>query len=359
MTHSSANRNRQELFGSPAWIEAWTLAWGDTTAVTPLPVADLPGIFSSFKKLKGIIPVSTAAPVGVSFGEVRSMRSEYFFFASEPAASQSIISNFLSATAEKPWDQLYLPDIPQYSNELPLLQAAAESLGWDMHVQDESLAYGINCRSQDFESYLQQLGKNSRLQLFNRRKKLEQLGEVCIKNVWPDIHYFMDVINQFHQSRWQKPVFSHRNRVFIEQLLPALAAQGHTIDLSLMCLNNKPLAAILDLHVNGRVYNLQSGFASDFGHKISLGSIHFGFKIEDAFNQSHIDYYDFMAGTGKNSDYKKQFATDSTRLLSIALVRSAWLKHLYRLRNRLKRKNWNFFNENASLLFCLHALGNL
>ncbi len=318
---------RQAFFGSAPWISAWRAAWGDTKCLAPLPAT---GIYRARSTIKKFLPITLAAPLGVSTSAIPSLRSEYLFFAQQPDNSAQAITEFLRDAQSQRWDQLWLPDIPKNSNELPLLKVAVQPLGWELVEQNNSTAYSVNTRSGDFAEYLQHLGKNSRLQLFNRRKNFEKLGTISLINCWPNFNYFLDVINEFHQQRWQKPLYTGRNKQFIEALLPALVDAGHSVDLSLLCLNEKPVAAVLDLHINGRVYNLQSGFSENIDSKISLGTLHFGYKIEAAFNNPQLHAYDFMAGIGRAADYKKQFATDSMQLVTVTLIRSPWLKLLSR-----------------------------
>lgn len=348
--------SRRELFGSEAWQQAWFKAWGDLAG--PVNPSACLGVYSFGSKIKRFIPIQIAAPLGVSSAGIASVRSEYFYFTAQPSQSSACIENFLATAAEQPWDQLCIPDIPINSNEMPLLIQAAAKRGWELMDRSASCAYSINTQAGTFDEYLQKLGKNSRLQLFNRRKQLEKLGPVELKNYWPDLDGFIQVLNGFHQKRWTKPAFSQRNLVFIEALLKNLVSEGHQVDLSVLSLASKPVAATLDLQVNGRVYNLQSGFLADLDSKLSLGTLNFGYKIEAAFNNPKLSCYDFMAGYGKKSDYKKAFATDELQLVTLTFVRSAWLKQLYRVRNAVYGSPLKHLPDRAALLLTMQNIGD-
>src|SRR5690606_40849246 len=69
--------------------------------------------------------------------------------------------------------------------------------------------------------------------------------------------------------------------------------------------------AVFDISYQGRKYNLQTGYQENFHKSISLGTLHFGYQIEAAFRDPDVAFYDFMAGKGKNSDYKKSLANCS------------------------------------------------
>lgn len=297
--------------------------------------------YSHATRIKKILPVTLASPIGQGNIGIPSIRSEYQFFSQHPENSNTQIQFFIEQALSTPWHQLWLSDIPTHANEYPLIQSAFLKHKLPIDTLSTTLAYGVDTHNNNWQGYLNGLGKNTRLQVYNRRKNLEQLGDVQLCNAWPNLNEFINLLNTFHQKRWGKPVYSGTNLHFIQQLLPALNAQGHYIDLSVLSLNQKPLAAVLDIHINGHVYNLQSGFNENFHPKISLGSLHFGYKIEAAFNAPHLDYYDFLAGHGRSTNYKKQLATASVELATLCCTRSKWLKTLdktYRLYQRLTHK---------------------
>jgi hypothetical protein len=89
---------------------------------------------------------------------------------------------------------------------------------------------------------------------------------------------------------------------------------------------------VLDINVNGRVYNLQSGYLENFAKGISLGTLHFGYQIEAAFKSEKVGFYDFMAGNGKNSNYKASLANKTAQFNTVILVRNPILKMLYKIR---------------------------
>jgi hypothetical protein len=77
--------------------------------------------------------------------------------------------------------------------------------------------------------------------------------------------------------------------------------------------------------------NLQAGFVENFDSKVALGSLHLGYAIEAAFNEGSVDFYDLLAGAGKNHFYKSHFQGDSVDFYTFQLVRSPLIGFLYSL----------------------------
>ena len=80
-------------------------------------------------------------------------------------------------------------------------------------------------------------------------------------------------------------------------------------------------------------YNVQSGFDSTASRGISPGYLHFGYCIERACDEGVRDF-DFLAGPGRRSDYKRDFATQPTQLATMQAIRSRPLAWLYRQYDR-------------------------
>jgi hypothetical protein len=213
--------------------------------------------------------------------------------------------------------------------EYEALHRLGSAMGFTCITKEKTTTYGVDVRENSFDQYLASLGSNTRLKLFNRRKNLSALGDVRIRNVWPDQEYFYQLLNTFHEKRWGKPCYRGRNLSFMRELLNNLVAQGQHVDLSVMTLNDEPVSVILDIAFNGRIYNLQTGYLENFANKISLGTLHFGYQLEAAFAAPEIDFYDFMAGSGKNADYKTHLANKTGEFHSLLLVKSPLLKMMY------------------------------
>ncbi len=293
--------HRQGLFYSEAWQAAWLKAYGNHPNIQIHPEA---GIYTYRQWLKRILPVRSATLIGATSPATRSIRAEYTCLTEEA----------LSASLNAKWDQLVLPDILAGSEDERRVHQFAKDNHLVIRETEREPVYAVDLRQGTFEDYLARLGKNTRLRLYNRRKRLEQKGKVTIENLWPDRNRFYDILNNFHQQRWGRPCYTGRNMIFIDSLLAALGNQQHVVDMSLLFVNEKPVASILDIQVNGRCYNLQSGFDKNSDPDLSLGTLHLGYQIEKAFLAGH-DCYDFMAGSGKKTQYKQALSTATTNIV--------------------------------------------
>lgn len=327
--------NYPGLFASHEWVSAWQNAWADSPHISLLkPHADIQNCRDGFclyaQKKAALFTLKTLFSAGISTPASPSLRSEYF------NPERESIGKLLQSALQFQWDQFFIPDLLLESAEYHELYALARAENLTVNVRDYSISYAVLLKHNNFANYLKGLGSNTRLKLFNKRKKLYQLGDVRIENYWPRIDEFIELLNQFHQQRWAKPCYAGRNRVQISEFLTRIAQAGGKPDLSVIFCNGRAISAALDVEFCGRIYNIQSGYQEKFQDGISLGTLHFGFQLEKAF-ASGADFYDFMAGSGKHSDYKKSLATHSARLVSVMLVRSKLLRVLYSAKDFLNR----------------------
>ncbi|WP_190294909.1 GNAT family N-acetyltransferase [Marinobacter sp. R17] len=184
-----------------------------------------------------------------------------------------------------------------------------------------------------FEHYLAGLGRSTRLRFFNRRKVLESLGDITVRNDWSrDPVAFFERLNEFHIERWGTPCFGRDSLLFHRRFLDGIEDEGGAPDLSVLSVSNRPVSVLYNVRFGSCVYNLQSGFLENYHRKLALGSLHLGYAIEQAFREPGNDVFDLLAGQGKNSNYKQHIATDQVELVSLMLVRSPFYKWLYRLK---------------------------
>lgn len=329
--------NQPGLFASAVWKDAWIKSWGNCSAIKQIDsrseihnlLPEAPCLYSyNFSPLP-LIKFKTLFTAGTSTPIAQSIRSEYFI---PPGGSMRSLIN----TAMKySWSQLWIPDLINNSVECVQLYDEAKKSGLKLFVRDMAVSYAVNLQREGFSGYLKSLGSNTRLKLFNKRKRLYEAGEIRIKNIWPDIDGFIEILNQFHQLRWGKLCYQGRNRELIVACMNNVVADGGEVDLSVIYCNGAAISAVLDIHYQQRIYNIQSGFVENFGNGVSLGTLHFGFQIEKAFETS-ATFYDFMAGNGKNNNYKAALATQTENFISIMLVRSKILAALYVVNDRIK-----------------------
>lgn len=342
---------RPGLFRSRSWLAAWVKAWADHPqidfpdkhSVVDINMAELrqleleSWVFSVNEPLLPFFSVLSAYPFGVSSRLAGSIRSEYFQFAIDPLSNALVDADYFDRALALKWDRLIFPDVLVGSRDYQAIAAAAELKKLSLMEGAYENTYGVNLKCSAFADYVKKLGKNTRLKLFNSRKKLEQHGAVSIENIWPDRVSFFKLLNDFHALRWGKPCYRERNQVFIHTLLDELAGTDAKVDFSVMSVNAVPVSVVFDICIHGRVYNLQAGYAEDFAKGIALGTLHLGYQLEAAFVDEQADYYDFMAGRGKKSDYKKSLSNSRAEFVTLTLVRNPLLHYGYKLKSCLRK----------------------
>ena len=286
------------------------------------------------RDLKGRLPVRRLEMLGCRTGDHSGLRSEYLGFLLHRGHVDEALSQLLGdLQALAVWQEARFQDIPQQS---PLTEQLS-SLGMLREITHQK-AYSVNTRGQ-FADYLKQLGRNSRLKLFNRRKLLEKMGRIQLKQVQAaEIDRLIDALNDFDRLRFGHDSTmsdqARRQMHALQASMPGLSITEHS---SLLYLDDQLLSVIINFRLGGRIYNMQLGYQQDFHRKISLGTLHLGYAIEAAFEDPEVDCFDFLLGEGKNSDYKRHLATDRLTASSWQVIRSPLLKLLYRVNDEGKR----------------------
>ncbi len=340
MAWSSLMRGVDPLFMSLAWREHWWTLWGAVAGEqVTLSCADREGplaiapLYKDRVRLLAFFSYVRLQLMGCSYGTLSTPRAEYNSFLLRDTAT----SNAFQALAERleaiSWQEMVLQDVIVGSAMDVELHAWCQRRRWGLReiLRDQAYAVGTGA---GFDRYLASLGSSTRLKLFNRRKLLATLGAVQINNLFPQrVDEFFDLLNGFHRTRWGCDCFGPESLSFHKRLIQSLADQGADIDLSLLALDGKPLSVLYNVRCGDRVYNLQSGYLESFHPKISLGTLHLGYAIEAAFACPDALHFDMLAGRGKQTDYKRAIADEVVSLWSYKIVRSPFLRALYRVKS--------------------------
>ena len=105
---------------------------------------------------------------------------------------------------------------------------------------------------------------------------------------------------------------------------------------SLLKVDKKPVSAMVNIFLDGKIYNIQLGFLEGFDKRISLGTLHLGYTIEMAFESDKITSLDFLAGEGKSSNYKSHLAQKHSTLESLQILKNPIVRLLYCVNDSLK-----------------------
>lgn len=324
------------LFQTRAWINAWKDIWAEQVQRYSFVDSDHPAyLINSATKLKGIIPIHSATPYGCMCETIPSIRSEFWNYSTYLHEDAGIsFKEWLSRALSTNSNQLILPDVIINSHIHKETRQIAETKNHLVLECNPSIAYSVNTQEGSFSDYLSTLSSNTRPKLYNRRKRLNENNDVAISDWTGSNSEFIDLLNHFHMDRWGKPCFEGKNRDFIENLLPRLEEEGHKVIRSTMYKNSSPISILLDIQVGPRIYNLQAGYIENLIKGVALGTIHLGYQIESSFNNPEIIAYDFMAGTGKNENYKEKIANQYVTLSDLVIIKPWWLKLLYRLNEK-------------------------
>jgi hypothetical protein len=147
---------------------------------------------------------------------------------------------------------------------------------------------------------------------------------------------FFEVLNKLHATRWGKGCYVGPSERFHLRLLSYL--QPEQIHCQLLKQRGEVISALYDLEVGGCRYNLQAGYLEAYHAKVSLGTLHLGYALEQACLSPSCDYYDLLAGSGKHSFYKQHLGRELTHFVTLQIVRSPKFWQLYPWLEKLPSK---------------------
>lgn len=310
------------VFRTAAWVQAWIDTWGKHPAVKLIDLGGrsnpLECLYITRQRLKKVIPVNTLCLAGIGCGPISTPRAEYNDF-SDLIRLTGSVAEFFNAIKSLAWQQFLITDVLQDSTAGQQIKQLGQQPAVALYTPKSEPAYAVQMIS--MEEYLQQLGSNTRLAYFNRRKNLAQYGDIHFRDY--DINEAEKVfalLNQFHLRRWGQPCYSTDSQAFLKNFGARLVSQGGRFILQSMHINGEAVSVLFDVIWKNTRYNFQSGYVENKYPKIALGAIHMGYGIQDAVENQQV--YDFMAGTGKHSDYKKRIATRTQTITNYSLERS-------------------------------------
>jgi len=333
--NSESFNENLSVFRTDAWIQAWLDVWGKSSHICLIDLGGrknpLEYVYTEKTLWRKIIPVKQLNLAGVSSAFISSPRAEY----NHMNSLINLYGGWIELAQELKkytWQEFVMKDVLQADETLSQFQEMAVPLGAYYYLQKSEPAYQVD--TTDFNYYLSSLGANTRLAYFNRRKNLQAVGCVEKKSYAPQkAKEFFLLLNKFHVLRWGRPCYSADSQKFMINFQERLQAQGGEIVMEQLNVNGEAISVIYDVIWRGRRYNFQSGYLENRFPKIALGAIHLGYAIEAAVGRGQV--YDFMAGGGKNANYKVGIANKSIAINSFSLLR----QHV-----KLIRKCYGFLN---------------
>jgi hypothetical protein len=328
------------LFQTKAWQSAWWDTWGvehNLNLIRPWGQGNS-GIYRTTYRIKGRLPICSVEFVGCSYRHIKGTRTEYNRFSVPGETPEQVELSLEQLLSETTWSEAVFDDLLVNSYEFSVLKKIARNNRWMVRTVNSDSAWLVKTDG-NFQEYLKQLGANTRLRLYNRRKVLETMGDINHENYAEknrDPAKFLEKLNDFHQLRWGKPVYGRFAKKFNTLFINRISAEGGKPELMILKCSGKPVSVLYNVRYQGRVYNLQSGFEEGLHPKLSVGTLHLGYAIENAFQDEQVSSFDMLAGSGKNENYKARLATNSCALISLMLVRRTHLKVIYAVKDR-----WN------------------
>jgi hypothetical protein len=343
------NSHVDPFFMSWQWMSQWWINWGsrssDKLNIIAIYLKDeLVGIAPLYihqsTYLKSLIPVKRLQFLGGRYTGSSGIRSEYLGTIVKQGLETEVNTLISRAIlSNRDWDEIVLSDLVKDGYFYRVIINDADSKGLRTRKLASDDCFSVNTEG-SFTGYLETLGKNTRLKLFNRRKALAAHGNVALEYV--DLRNCDDIfqcINEFHLVRYDKPAFSELNIAILRKVIDSLPESAHLKCSSLLKVDRKPVSAMVNIFLDGKIYNIQLGFLEGFDKRISLGTLHLGYTIEMAFESEEIKSFDLLAGEGKSSNYKSNLAQQQSTLESIQILKNTIVRLLYWVNDSLKGSN--------------------
>jgi CelD/BcsL family acetyltransferase involved in cellulose biosynthesis len=282
--------------------------------------------------------------IGSNFRDVSPIFSEYL----DLIIDKRYETSFLQAvgdiiSCDSRWNDLVVANTPVGGHAEKLIQQHLKEQY--VRTADPLVAYATEIPA-DFQSYLQSLDGETRRRAWNQRKKLDAPRLATVPH--DRIDDALNLIDEFHQSRWGQHHFVGLRRLFAREFAQLMAARG-ALRMTELRSANMPLSLMYNVRLQGVEYNIQSGFDSSLGKGISPGYLHFGYALESACADG-VRKFDFLAGKGLNRDYKKDFCTQPKALATLQSIRTKPLAWLYREYDRRFVRSIGILAPSAGLL---------
>lgn len=319
-----------EVFAPTLKSELFLLAaYDDTNALVGIAPLHLVNT-----NLGGTLKVKRLQFIGSCWRGMQTVRTDYLDFIARTDVHTEVIQAFVAyLNADPIWDEFVLPNMDRASGTYSLITNAAAYPETYLREADACESYNVDTTG-EFLDYLAGLGAKTRAKIYNRRNYLERLGKVELTCANADtLDRYFATLNSLHGARWNKNIFAGKRLEFHRKLARKMVKNGG-VKFSMLSLSGKPLSVLYNLRADQREYGIQTGFDDRFHKNISLGLIHMGYLVEEAF-RDRLKVFDFVAGVGKQAQFKKHITQHRRQLVTLQFVRARWLKLLYAIYDHL------------------------
>ncbi len=289
--------------------------------------------YSRVARVRGVLRSRRLELMGIAWRDPRAMFSDYPDIIAASGERTSVLREVEGWLAAEPfWDEIALCCTKRSG---VAAQLAVEKLSRWTLVRDVDGMTGWRARlPSSFESYVGALTPTVRRKLFNQRRKLAEPRMDYVSG--PELSQALEQLWRFSAARWHRGPPGAEVRAFQEDIARFLASTGE-LRFSRLCTADGLLSTLYCIQRAGTVYYLQSGFDAGRGRGLSPGLLHFGYAIEAACKEGG-NWFDFLAGTGRNRDYKRDLLTESVPVVSYHIVRRRVRRALYKAYEYAQRR---------------------
>lgn len=175
-----------------------------------------------------------------------------------------------------------------------------------------------------FDEFIRRLRPDVRRRVFNQRHKLRN-ARICFAQE-AEIPVYLDQLWTYSEDRWGGGASPEFQSFYCDIARHALG-QGQ-LRLSRLETDDGIVSVMFNQFVENCVYYLQSGFDPAVSRGTSPGYLHFGYAIERAC-ADRAQYFDFLGGSGRSRDYKRDLLTENVPMVTYHAVRGALARGLY------------------------------
>jgi CelD/BcsL family acetyltransferase involved in cellulose biosynthesis len=337
-----ARSDADGLFLSWVWLTEWWRYFGNRMGRTPHVLAfyrgeQLAGIAPLYRRwvLRGrVVPARSVQLIGLSWRDSAPSISEYLDVIASRTDQDAVRRACLGALLDDDrWTELVVGFTEAGRQWREAFVSGTSHMHDYVRELDKSVSYQADL-SAGFAAYLRSLGQSTRRSIWNLRRRLATHGEVTVEHLGKtEIAAGFRDLNRLHQLRWNIPAFTGKRLSFHTSLAMRLVAPGEFL-LSRLRVGGRVVSVLYDIRRGACQYNIKMGFDPTYSGQISLGLIHLGYAMEAAADNG-VRVYDFLAGRGQSTDYKRHLSQRRRYLSSLQMVRGGALPRLYRWHDRV------------------------
>jgi CelD/BcsL family acetyltransferase involved in cellulose biosynthesis len=337
-----ARSDADELFLSWEWLTLWWECFADTLAAVPEILGfyrggDLIGVAPLYRRRvlrSRLLPATSVQLIGLAWRDPGPAISEYLDIVAISAESDAVRHACARAVLdERAWTEWVIGFTAAARPWREVFAQTGAGQGYYAREVDGLVSYQADLTG-GMDAYLHSLGQSTRRSVWNLRHRLARSGRVSFELLpGEEIEGGFSDLNRLHRLRWRQPAFTGKRLEFHTRLARRLASRGELL-LSRLRVGGRVVSVLYDIRKGARQYNIGMGFDPSFAGSVSLGLIHLGYAIELAADRQ-VSTYDFLAGTGQHTDYKRHLSQARRSVSCVQLLRGRVLPALYRWHDRL------------------------